>query len=69
MAAWVIAFGALEERIGTVFHRFEEWTFADELIDLVRWVGWIPAVMLACRALPRPARPPTDAARAADSLD
>jgi YjbE family integral membrane protein len=49
MAAWVTAFGELEDHIGFVFHGFEQWTFGDELIDLVRWVGWIPAVMLASR--------------------
>jgi YjbE family integral membrane protein len=49
MAAWVLAFGVVEDHIGTVLHRFDQWTFGDELIDLVRWVGWIPLVMLLCR--------------------
>jgi YjbE family integral membrane protein len=61
MALWVLAWGEVEDRIGTVFHRFEDWTFGDELIDLVRWVGWIPVVLAACR---RRATAPLAAGRA-----
>ena len=54
MAAWVIAWGVFEDYAGVVFHRFDAWTFADELVDLVRWVGWIPLVLLLCRGGRRP---------------
>jgi YjbE family integral membrane protein len=51
MLAWLSAWGWIEDRVGVVFHRFDAWTFSDELIDLVRFVGWIPLVMLACGRL------------------
>ena len=57
MAAWLVAFGALEDRMGFVFHPFDQWGLADELVDLVRWVGWIPAVMLASRLVGRTGAP------------
>jgi YjbE family integral membrane protein len=53
MAVWLVGFGALEDRIGFVFHPFDQWGLADELVDLVRWVGWIPVVMLASRLVGR----------------
>ena len=53
MTVWLVAFGALEDRIGFVFHPFDQWGLADELVDLVRWVGWIPVVMLASRLVGR----------------
>jgi len=53
MTVWLVAFGALEDRIGFVFHPFDEWGLADELVDLVRWVGWIPVVMLVSRLVGR----------------
>jgi len=53
MAVWLVGFGMLEDRIGFVVHPFDEWGLADELVDLVRWVGWIPVVMLASRLVGR----------------
>ena len=53
MAAWLVGFGALEERIGFVFHPFDQWGLGNEIVDLVRWVGWIPVVMLASRLVSR----------------
>jgi hypothetical protein len=46
MAAWLVAWGEVENRLGTINHPLAAWTFADELIDIVRWVGWIPFVLL-----------------------
>jgi YjbE family integral membrane protein len=57
MAVWLVGFGALEDRIGFVFHPFDQWGLADELVDLVRWVGWIPVVMLASRLVGRAGAP------------
>jgi YjbE family integral membrane protein len=61
MTVWLVAFGALEDRIGFVFHPFDQWGLADELVDLVRWVGWIPVVMLASRLVGRTSAPPVKA--------
>jgi len=55
MAAWLVAWGVIEDRLGMVSHPFAAWTFADELIDVVRWTGWIPFVLLVCRGRQRSA--------------
>lgn len=49
MAAWLIGWGEIERWLGTVVHPIENWSFTDELIDLIRWTGWIPIVLAACR--------------------
>jgi YjbE family integral membrane protein len=48
LAVWLVGWGLVEDRLGTVLHGFEEWTFADELVDLIRWIGWIPLVLALC---------------------
>jgi YjbE family integral membrane protein len=53
MIVWVGAFGVLEERMGTRFNLFEHWRWDDELVDLVRWVGWIPLAIPLHRAVGR----------------
>ena len=35
-------FGWIERQMGARLDVFENWRWDDELIDLVRWVGWIP---------------------------
>jgi YjbE family integral membrane protein len=50
MAVWLIVWGEIERLLGTVVHPFDAWTSFDELVDLVRWTGWIPLVVLVCRA-------------------
>ena len=57
MAVWLVAWGEIENRLGTVNHALSAWTFADELIDIVRWVGWIPFVLLLCGRGGEPAPP------------
>jgi YjbE family integral membrane protein len=44
MAAWVSAFGWLEDHMGMSFDLFERWRWDDDWIDLLRWIGWIPLV-------------------------
>jgi len=34
--------GWLEDRMGARFNLFDHWRWDDDLIDLARWVGWIP---------------------------
>ena len=45
VAVWLTALGWVEDRYGAAFNPFDRWRWDDELIDLVRWVGWIPLVM------------------------
>jgi hypothetical protein len=53
VAAWLSAFGWLEDRFGVTFDLFEHWRWDDELIDLIRWVGWIPLAIGLDRGLAR----------------
>lgn len=45
MVVWVTVFGWLEDRIGIHFNLLDQWRWDDELIDLVRWIGWIPVAI------------------------
>jgi YjbE family integral membrane protein len=42
MVAWLSVLGWVEDRMGAQFNLFDRWRWDDELVDLVRWVGWIP---------------------------
>jgi hypothetical protein len=39
--------------MGAKLDLFEQWRWDDELIDLVRWVGWIPFAIALGRRLAR----------------
>ena len=45
MIAWVSAFGWLETHMGMRFDLLEHEQWDDEWLDLVRWIGWIPAAI------------------------
>jgi YjbE family integral membrane protein len=53
MIAWVSVFGLIENYAGTRFNLFDQWRWDDELIDFVRWVGWIPLAIPLHRAMAR----------------
>ncbi len=42
MVAWLSLWGWVEDRMGAQFNLFDRWRWDDELVELVRWVGWIP---------------------------
>ena len=42
MIAWLSLWGWVEDRMGMQFNLFDHWRWDDELVDLLRWVGWIP---------------------------
>jgi len=53
---WIVFFGEIEQRFGEHFDLNTEWHWDDDLIDIVRWVGWIPlALWLRRRARARSA--------------
>jgi hypothetical protein len=67
MLAWVSVLGAVEDRYDWHFHAMSAWGLGDELLDLVRWLGWIPLVLLFAgsatgRAGAAPRRRPLDTA-------
>jgi hypothetical protein len=51
MIAWLGIFGWIEDQLGMHFNLLEHWRWDDELVDLVRWVGWIPPALLLHRRL------------------
>ncbi len=53
MIVWVSGFGLLEEQMGTRYNLFGRWRWDDELLDLVRWVGWIAFAIPLHRAIGR----------------
>ena len=53
MVAWLTLFGWIEDRMGTQFNLFEHWRWDDELVDIVRWVGWIPLAIALHRWIER----------------
>ena len=56
---WIVVFGEIEQRFGEHFDLNADWHWDDDLIDIVRWVGWIPlALWMRRRVLSRsPAKP------------
>jgi YjbE family integral membrane protein len=56
---WIVFFGEIEQRFGEHFDLNADWHWDDDLIDIVRWVGWIPlALWMRLRMLSRsPAKP------------
>ena len=53
LALWLSLFGWIEDRMGAHLDLFLKWRWDDELIDLVRWVGWIPLAIALGRWLGR----------------
>lgn len=51
---WTVVFGEIEQRFGINFDLNADWHWDDDLIDIVRWVGWIPfALWVRRRVLAR----------------
>ena len=53
LVGWVTLFGWIEDTMGARLDLFERWRWDDELIDLVRWVGWLPVAIALHRRLAR----------------
>jgi YjbE family integral membrane protein len=50
LAAWLSFWGWVEDGAGLAFDGIDEWHWDNEIVDLVRWIGWIPlAVWLHAR--------------------
>jgi YjbE family integral membrane protein len=57
---WIVLFGEIEQRFGEHFDLNADWHWDDDLIDVVRWVGWIPlALWIRRRVLLRSHATPT----------
>ena len=42
LALWLTFWGWVENAMGVAFDLVDGWKWDDEIVDLVRWVGWIP---------------------------
>jgi len=42
LALWLTFWGWVESAMGVAFDLVDGWKWDDEIVDLVRWVGWIP---------------------------
>ena len=49
MLAWVTLFGVLERELGHAFDPIDDWQWDREIVDLARWIGWIPLALLVHR--------------------
>ncbi len=47
--AWLAAFGYVDRQWGQLFDPTDGWQLGRELIDFVRWIGWIPLALLVHR--------------------
>ena len=55
VAAWLALWGYVEDRLDLHFDGIDDWHWDNEIVDLVRWVGWIPfAIGLHRRLATRP---------------
>lgn len=59
---WIVGFGEIERRFGTRFDLVADWHWDDDLIDIVRWVGWIPVALWLRRRVLASSSPPEAAA-------
>ncbi len=51
---WIVIMGEVEQRFSAHFDLNADWHWDDDLIDIVRWIGWIPlALWLRRRVLAR----------------
>ena len=56
---WIALMGEVEQRFTAHFDLNADWHWDDDLIDIVRWVGWIPlALWLRRRVLARSPKAP-----------
>jgi YjbE family integral membrane protein len=51
VAAWLVVFGWLDERLAAAIDPADAWQWDESLVDFVRWIGWIPVVIAMQRAL------------------
>ena len=55
VAAWLALWGHIEDKLDMHFDPIDDWHWDNEIVDLVRWVGWIPiAMLLHKRLMPAP---------------
>ena len=56
LAVWLTFWGWVEDEAGFGFDGIDDWHWDNDLVDLIRWVGWIPIAMFLYRKIESPAR-------------
>lgn len=57
LAVWLTFWGWVEDASGFAFDGIDDWHWDNEIVDLIRWVGWIPlAIWLNRRIEAQPVR-------------
>jgi YjbE family integral membrane protein len=51
LAVWLTFWGWIESAVGVRFDPIDRWKWDDEVVDLVRWLGWIPLALWLDRKL------------------
>jgi YjbE family integral membrane protein len=51
LAVWLTFWGWIEDSIGITFDPIDGWKWDDEIVDLIRWVGWIPFALWLDRTI------------------
>jgi YjbE family integral membrane protein len=51
VAAWLSLWGYVEDKLDLHFDAIDDWHWDNEIVDLVRWVGWIPIACVLHRRL------------------
>lgn len=54
LAAWLVVFGWLDERLSAAFDPADAWRWDESIVDFVRWIGWIPIVIAMQRIMRAP---------------
>ena len=63
LAAWLTFWGWVEDASGFAFDGIDDWHWDNEIVDLIRWVGWIPiAIWINRRIEAQPVRASQDPA-------
>ena len=57
LAVWLTFWGWVEDASGFAFDGIDDWHWDNEIVDLIRWVGWIPiAIWINRRIEAQPVR-------------
>ncbi len=54
LAAWLTFWGWVEDASGFGFDGIDDWHWDNEIVDLVRWIGWIPFAIWIHRRIDAP---------------
>ena len=59
LAAWLTFWGWVEDASGFAFDGIDDWHWDNEIVDLIRWVGWIPFAIWLNRRIDVPVTAPS----------